>query len=283
MPDIAYIEGSFVPLSEARIPIADRAYYYADAVYEVCATVGGKVFLFDKHLDRLEQSLRGVRISYSVDRHLLAELFERGIALAGYKETMIYLQISRGCALREKQFPTATPTLILTFREKPQMPSEKRERGIEVILLPDERWARCDLKTIMLLPNVLAYQKALDCGKDDAIFYDPDKRIIHEATSANVFVVQGDRIVTPELGPKILPGTVRSYVIDLARQHNIEVAECLVSVEQLLAAEEVFLTGTTTEVLAVVSVEGQTIGRGRPGSLTCRLYELFKQSTGCGE
>ncbi|MBM3333166.1 aminotransferase class IV [Candidatus Sumerlaeota bacterium] len=282
MPDIAYVGGSFVPLNEARAPITDRAYYYADAVYEVCSTVGSKVFLFDKHLDRLERSLGGLRIPYTVDRRLLADLFQQGIALAGYNETLIYLQVSRGCALREKQFPSGEPQLILTFREKAPMPPEKRKRGIEVVLVPDERWARCDLKTVMLLPNLLAYQNALDRGKDDAIFYHPDKRIIHEATSANVFAVQGDTVVTPELCPKLLAGTVRAYVIDLARQNNIEVAERPVSVEQLLAADEVFLTGTTTDVLGVVRVDEQPIGQGRPGPMTRRLYELFKQTTGCG-
>jgi len=281
MPDIAYVNGEFVPLAEARVPINDRAYYYADAVYEVCATFGGKVFLLDSHLDRLERSLRGVRINYLVDRLWLASLIEEGIWRTGYKETTIYLQISRGVAPREKRFPTQTPPmLILTFREKSQIFPEKRARGIEVILVPDERWAHCDYKTVMLLPNVLAHQKALDAGKDDAILYDGEQKTIYEATGANVFLVRDNRIVLPEEGPKNLSGTVRRYIIDLARRSGIPVEERRVGVTELLAADEVFLTGTTCEVLAVVRVDDQVIGNGVPGPMTLRLHKMFRESLG---
>jgi len=278
MPDIAYVDDQFLPLEEARVPITDRAFYFADAVYEVCATFDGRIFLLDDHFDRLERSLQGVRINYPVNRAWLAALFAEGTRRAGYKETLIYLQISRGRALREKKFPLeAEPTLILTFREKPQVAPEKREHGIQVILVADDRWAHCDWKTIMLLPNVLAAQRALDSGKDDAILYDPAKRIVFEATGANVFIVQDNRLATPAENPKTLPGTVRRYLVGLARCNNIEVDEREVGVDELLAADEVLVTGTTSEVLGVVRVDDRTIGSGVPGPMTRRLYHLFRE------
>jgi D-alanine transaminase len=281
MPDIAYVNGEFVPLAEARVPVNDRAYYYADAVYEVCATFGGKVFLLDLHLDRLERSLAGLRIGSGVDRRRLAALIEEGIRRAGHAETLIYLQISRGVAPREKKFPAgAAPTLLMTFREKPRVAPEKRERGIKALLVPDDRWAHCDYKTIMLLPNVLAHQKALDAGKDDALFYDRETMRVYEATGANVFLVNAGRIATPEESARTLPGTVRRHLIDLARRNGIAVEERPIGVAELLAADEVFLTGTTTEVLAVVNVDDHVIGEGAPGPMTKRLHRMFRESLG---
>ncbi|KPL06931.1 hypothetical protein AMJ85_10080, partial [candidate division BRC1 bacterium SM23_51] len=271
MPDMAYVNGEFVPLAEARISVNDRGVYFADAVYEVCITYGGKVFLLNEHFDRLERSLRGVRINYAVDRQFLADLLYEGIRRSGYQETLIYLQVGRAIAQRDRQFPDKTkPTLMLTFREKPRIAPDKRERGLEAILVPDERWGHCHYKTTMLLPNVLAYQKALDSGKDDAIFYDSQTRTVREATAANVFIAQGDRLATPEENAKMLSGTVRRYVIDLARQNGLELDERPVAVDELLAADEVFLTGTTTEVMAVVRVDDRPIGKGAPGALTRR-------------
>lgn len=281
MPDMAYVNGEFVPLAEARISVNDRAVYYADAVYEVCITYDGKVFLLDEHLDRLERSLRGIRIDYALDRRFLTDLFDEGIRKAGYEETLIYLQIGRGITQREKKFPEeATPTLMMTFREKLHIPRHRRERGIEAILVPDQRWAHCNYKTTMLLPNVLAHQKAHDCGKNDAIFFDSEKKTVREATAANVFIVQGDRLATPEESPRILSGTVRRYVIGLAVRNGLEVDERPVAVDELLAANEVFLTGTTAEVMAVVRVDDRPIGEGVPGAVTRRLYQLFDESVG---
>jgi len=283
MSDMAYVNSEWAPLAEARVPINDRAYYFADAVYEVCATFGGKVFLLGYHLDRLERSLRGVRIGYSVDRRWLAALIEEGIEKAGYAETVIYMQISRGVALREKRFPAeCAPTLMMTFREKPQIAAEKRARGIKTLLVPDDRWAHCDYKTIMLLPNLLAHQRALDAGKDDAVFYDGEKGIVHEATSANVFIVRAGRVAAPEEGPKALPGTVRRHVIDLARRNGIVIEERPMTVAELLAADEVFLTGTTIEVLPVVQVDDRVIGDGMPGPMTRKLHTMFRESLNAG-
>ncbi|MCX8037599.1 MAG: aminotransferase class IV [Candidatus Sumerlaeia bacterium] len=279
MPDIAYIQGKYIPLEEARLPLTDRACYFADAVYEVFATFGGKVFLFDEHMARLERSLQAVRIPFALDRQWMAERVAEGIRRCGYTETLIYLQISRGEALREKKSPTASPpTLFMTFRPKPQIPPDVRERGLSVLLVPDDRWARCNIKTIMLLPNILAHQKALDNGFDDAVFYDAQRNVLHEASSANLFLAAGNRLITPAEGPKILSGTVRSYVVRLARENGIAVEERDVEVGEILRADEAFLTGTTSEVLAVVRVNQTPLGDGRPGPLTRRLHGLFLES-----
>lgn len=281
MPDVAYVNGRFVPLNDACLPINDRAFYYADAVYEACTTFGGKVFLLEEHIERLERSLAGVRIDYRVDRRFLADLFEEGIRRSGYDEVLIYMQISRGAALRDKDFPKdAEPSLMATFRERPAIEPQQRECGIEATLVPDDRWGHCNYKTTMLLPNVLAHQKAHDCGKDDAIFFDRQTNRIHEATSANVFIVQERGIATPPEGPKILSGTVRRYVLQLARQNDIAAEERDVSVDELRGADEVFLTGTTTEVLGVVRVDDLVIGEGVPGPITRCLTRRFDESVG---
>ncbi len=279
MPDIAYVEGKYVPLEEARLPLSDRACYFADAVYEVFATFDGKVFLFDDHMARLERSLEAVRIPYALDRQWIAERVSEGIRRCGYAETLVYLQISRGEALREKKFPSpASPTLFMTFRPKPQIAPDVRERGISVLLVPDDRWGHCNIKTIMLLPNILAHQKALDGGFDDAVFYDAQQKTLHEASSANLFLAVGNRLITPAEGPKILSGTVRAYIIGLARENGIAVEERGVGVGEILTADEAFLTGTTTEVLGIVRVNETLLGEGRPGPLTRRLHALFLES-----
>ena len=281
MPDVAYVNGEFVALEKACLPINDRAFYFADAVYEACTTFGGEVFLLDEHLDRLERSLAGIRIDYPVDRRFFAEMVREGIRRSGYAETLIYIQISRGAALREKDFPKeARPGLMATFREKPPTNLRARERGITVLLVPDDRWGHCNYKTTMLLPNVLAHQKAHDCGKDDAIFYDGERNVVYEATSANVFIVRDGRVETPAEGPKILSGTTRRYVLDLAKRSGYVIREREIPVDEFLSADEVFLTGTTTEVLGVVAIDDRRIGDGRPGPVTRDLTRLFEESVG---
>jgi D-alanine transaminase len=281
MPDIAYINGEFVPLQEACVSLNDRAYYFADAVYEVCTTFGGRLFIFDSHMDRLENSLRGVKIEYRVDRPYLAGLMEEGMRRAGYAESLVYLQISRGSGLRDKRFPAGPErNLVLTVREKRPIPPERFRQGIRLILVPDERWAHCNYKTVMLLPNVLAHQAALDEGKDDALFFHPEGGMIYEATSANIFLVHGGRLATPPEGPKILSGTVRKYLIDLARRNGLEVDEHPINRTDLGNADEAFLTGTTTEVLGIVEADGAQLGDGHPGPITRRLHGIFRESVG---
>jgi D-alanine transaminase len=275
------VSGEFVPLGEARVSLNDRAFYFADAVYEVVATFGGKIFLLDYHFDRLENSLRGVRIPYAVDRKALEALFYEGIRRAGYEETLVYMQVSRGAALREKRFPEAAACcVVLTFRPKPPVNWARLERGISLLLVPDDRWGHCDYKTIMLLPNVLASQRAVDAGKDDAVFYDAEKKVIREATSANIFIVKNSRYITPNLDNRILPGTVRRYLIEEARRQGLAVEERPVAVQDLIDADEAFLTGTTTEVLAVVSVDGRPIGKGKPGPMTRQLHRIYDEAVG---
>lgn len=281
MPDLAYVDGCFVPLEKARVPLSDRAYYFADAVYEVFTTFGGDIFMFDAHMDRLEQSLQGVKIDYEVNRETLAGIFGEGIAEAGYAESLIYLQISRGCAIRDKHFPISDErNLIVTFRQKPSLPPERFSRGIKIILTPDDRWGHCNFKTIMLLPNVLALQAATERKKDDAVFFDPASETVYEATSANVFMVKNGGLFTPKECDKILSGTVRRHVIDLARRNNIQVDERPASVEEFRQCDEAFLTGTTTEVLGIVEMDDAPVGDGMPGPLTRRLHDLFRESVG---
>jgi len=281
MPDLAYVGGEFVPLEEALVPLNDRAFYYADAVYEVLTTYSGNLFLFDYHMERLENSLRGVRIPYHVDRAALESLFREGIRRSGYREALIYLQISRCAAPRDKRFPDGRgPNVFATFREKPVAAAERFARGIRILLVPDDRWNSCCYKTVMLLPNVLAHQQALDSGREDAVFFDARERVIYEATSANIFIVKNERYITPNLTNKILPGTVRRHLIALAQAAGLPIEERPVAVDELLAADEVFLTGTTTEVLGVVQVDEQTIGAGVPGPMTHRLHAILRKSVG---
>jgi D-alanine transaminase len=275
LPEIAYVNGEFLPLDRAVVHVEDRGFQFGDAVYEVVRTYSGKPFAVEEHLARLLRSMEAIELEHDLTVDGLKILVSEAVRRARFPEAVVYLQITRGHAPRHRGFPSpCKPTVVLTVRELMPLSSELRENGIAVITLPDNRWARCDIKSVALLANVLAYHAAKNDGAHDAIFLEADGAVT-EATAGNVFVLTGGRLRTPPKSPKILAGVTREKILETARTVGIDAAEGRVTKTDLLKAEEIFLTSTTAEVVPVVSVDRQPVGDGKPGPMAGRVYEQF--------
>lgn len=274
MPEIAYVDGGFLPLENAMVHVEDRGFQFADAVYEVVRTYQGKPFAVEEHLGRLFRSLEGIQLRHTFTVEQLRGLIEEAAKRAGFAEAVIYLQISRGQAPRHRGFPVKSEaTLVITVRGL-HSTQQARERGVRVLTVPDNRWGRCDIKSVALLANVLAYQAAKQAGADDAVFVEADGTV-NESTAGNVFVVSGGEIATPPKGPKILSGVTRDKILQASRAAGITCREERVMKSDLFKAGEIFLTSTTSEVVPVIEVDGKKIGNGVPGPVAGRVYGQF--------
>ncbi|BBO72113.1 amino acid aminotransferase [Desulfosarcina alkanivorans] len=276
MPDLAYVNGEFMPIEKAVVPIEDRGYQFGDGVYEFIASYEGRLFMLEEHLDRLERSMRGLNfdpISRSEIKAAICDLAER----SGYPRAGIYIQISRGAAPRNHAIsPNISPQIIMTIRPVKEIPAAMRKKGATAITVEDTRWDRCDIKTVQLVANSLAKQKALDSGCDDAIFVSASG-VVREGTSSNLFIVSGGRLMTHPLTNNILPGITRTAIFRICRQAGLDAEEAFFDTETLYGADEVFLTGTVTEVLPVVRIDGKSIGDGKVGPTTRQIYTLLRQ------
>lgn len=276
MPDWACVNGEYVALDEAKVSINDRGLLFGDSVYEVLHAHGGRLWLKQEHLARLANSLAA--ISLAADVLQVERWMEETLRQSGWSEALVYVQVTRGTAARSHIAPPdIRPTVIVTARGLRGLDDEIRQRGVSVITLPEPRWARRDIKSTNLLPNLLAKQQAEANGAFEALFVEADGTV-NEGSSSNVFMVQKQTVVTPLLGPHLLPGVTRACVAELASQAELPVIERAVLREELDAADEVFLTGTTTEVLGVVQIDGSTIGDGTVGPVTGRLYDLYRRA-----
>jgi D-alanine transaminase len=275
VPEIAYVNGEFLPLERATVRVEDRGFQFADGVYEVVRTYGGKPFATDEHLARLFRSLTAIELKVSLTTEQLNSIIQEGVQRSSFAEAVVYLQITRGCAPRHRGMPKdAKPTIVMTVRELPVHATKLPANGMVVITLPEFRWARCDVKSIALLPSVLAYQAAKKAGASDAIFVQEDETV-NEATAGNVFLVRQGRLRTPPKSTHILAGVTRDKLLEAARAAGIETAEERITRSDLYAAEEIFLTSTTSEVAPVVAVDGKQIGTGKPGPVSAKIYEQF--------
>ncbi len=281
MPRIAYVNGRYLPIHEPAIRIEDRGYQFADGVYEVCKVVAGRFCDLDRHLDRLERSLGAIRMPMPMARGALALVLKETWRRNRLPDAILYLQVSRGVAVRNHAFPArARPSLVVTVRPSRLPSALEMELGVSVMTLPDERWARCDIKSISLLPNILAKQKAVEAGCREAWLVDSEG-LVTEGSSSNAYMVDVEgRVVTRPLGPAILGGITRALVLDLARRAGIEVVERPFTVEEALGAREAFLTSTTSLVLPVTEIDGRPVANGRPGGVTARLAGLYADAEG---
>ncbi len=276
MPEIAYVNGEFVPLERAVVHVEDRGFQFADAVYEVVRTYGGRPFAVEEHLARLWRSLEAIQLRHDFNRQELAGLIHQAVERAGFAEAIVYLQITRGQARRHRGFPAeGRPTLVLTVRQL-ESSAALRTTGVRVVTVPDTRWMRCDIKSVGLLANVLAYNAAREAGAHDAIFVEADGTV-NEATAGNVFVVNDGLLRTPPKGARILPGVTRDKLIRAASAAGIPMSEERIRRDELFAASEMFLSSTTAEVVPVVAVDGRAVGAGVPGPVSARLYEQFER------
>jgi len=274
VPEIAYVNGEFLPLERAMVHVEDRGFQFADAVYEVVRTYSGRPFAVDEHINRLLRSLEAIQIRHDFTGKQLSGLIHEAFQRAGFAEAMVYLQFSRGQARRHRGFPEDTrPTLVMTVRGLGSSET-LRATGVRVITVPDTRWARCDIKSVGLLANVLAYNTARQAGAHDAIFVENDGTV-NEATAGNIFVVAGNALRSPPKGPRILSGVTRDKLLQAAAAAGFVATEERVQRDDLFSANEIFLSSTTAEVVPVIVVDGKAIGGGTPGPVAARVYEQF--------
>ncbi|HEY2375889.1 MAG TPA: D-amino acid aminotransferase [Gemmatimonadaceae bacterium] len=279
---LVYLNGQYGPAGEATVSALDRGFIFGDGVYEVWRVVRGQLFEAARHQARLERGLRELRIARPADGSLeritaiAARLLKENRLTDG--DATLYVEITRGTAPRTHYFPPAAtaPTLLVTANTF--TPSDARFTGTRVITQPDVRWLRCDLKTVQLLPNVLARQVATEAGASEAIFVRDGN--ITEGTHTTVFAVVDGVLRTHPASHLVLPGVTRDVVIELAPDAGIRVDEKPIGVEELSRATELFLTGTTTDVTPVISVDGRPIGDGSPGPIARALLERLLERMG---
>ena len=278
MPRIAYVNGLYTPLRDAAVSIEDRGYLFADAVYEVWSVFDGRLADLDGHLNRLERSLRELHINMPIPRESLLVVLGEVVRRNRLREGMVYLQISRGVAPRDHVFPgdDVKPAVVITAKPVDrEAAARKAEAGIKAITVPDIRWGRCDIKTVGLLPNVLAKQQAKEQGAGEVIFVDRDGYVT-EGGATNVYMVGADNVIrTRSLTANILAGVTRLNLMTIIDQEGFQVEEQPFTVDELKAAREVFITAATSLVLPVIAVDGTPIGNGAPGLVATSLRELY--------
>lgn len=270
-----YLNGAFLPLEQARVPVLDRGFLFGDGVYEVIPAYGGHLFRLEQHLERLEHSLRAIRMAPPLPHHEWRRTLET-LVRQGEGDQSVYLQVTRGVgATRDHEIPQGiAPTLFAMANPLPEPPPERLAKGVSAITLDDIRWHHCNVKAITLLANVLLKQQAIDAQAAEAILI-RDGQVVEGAVS-NVFIVQRGRIITPPKGPHLLPGITRDLVLELAAGAGLPWAEAPVSLEGLRQADEVWLTSSTKEVMAVTRLDSTPVADGRPGPLWSRMAQLYQ-------
>lgn len=277
MEPIANLNGETMPLSQAKVPAQDRGFLLGDAVYEVLRVYQGRPWMMREHMARLERSLQAIRIQ-GVDLARLENRLLETIAAGPFREAIAYIQITRGVAPRTHAFPAnAVPLEFLYVQEFKDPYAEARRDGAAVITHPDLRWERCDIKSTNLLANVLAMQAAKDAGCLEALFYLPNDTIT-EGTHTSTFGVLDGALLTAPNSPHILPGITRALILRLAAKVQVPLREHVLTRADLPRVTELFLTGTTSEVMPIVKVDGTPVALGKPGPVTRRLQEAYTEA-----
>lgn len=270
----AYVNGRYVPHARAAVHVEDRGFQFADGVYEVVCVRCGSLIDEDGHLDRLDYSLRELRIAWPCERRVLRLLMRRLLQRNGVRDGLIYLQVTRGAAPRDFRFPAAArPTLVMTTRRAALAPHGRT--GVRVITIPDIRWQRRDLKTVGLLAQVLGKQEAAERGAFEAWQLDEDG-LVTEGTSSNAWILTADgALVTRPASHDILNGITRQSILRIAAAAGLRFEERPFSLEEAYAAREAFLSSATSFVTPVLKIDDRTVGDGTPGPLGRRLLEAY--------
>ena len=278
MGRIAYVNGAYVRHSDAAVHIEDRGYQLADAIYEVWAMSDGRLCDPEGHFARLERSLGELSIDMPMSRAALTTVLKETVRRNHIRDGLVYLQVSRGVAPRDHAFPTepVPPAVVVTVKRIDAQAAEARAAaGVGVITTPENRWGRCDIKTVGLLPNVLAKQAAREAGSAEAWFIDADG-LVTEGASSNAWIVTADGVlVTRDTGANILRGVTRATLLEVARTENLRIEERPFSLEEARKAREAFFTGAGALLMPVVTIDGQPVGEGRPGPVASRLRKLY--------
>lgn len=278
MSRIAYVNGAYVPHSDAMVHVEDRGYQFADGVYEVCEIRHGVIVDLTRHLDRLGRSLGELRIDWPMSRAALTQVIRRVARMNHVRNGMFYLQVTRGVAKRDHVFPKAgtKPSIVVTAKSTDaKIIAAKNANGLKAITVPDNRWERVDIKTVGLLPNAMARQAAKEQGAQEAIYVDRDGNVT-EGAATNVWMVDTDgALVTRPAEHGILRGITRTTLQDVAARLGLEIRERKFSVEEMKASREVFITAATSICFPIVEIDGQVVGNGHPGSVSQKIREAF--------
>jgi len=277
MSRIAYVNGRYVPHGTAQVHVEDRGYQFADGVYEVTAVTGGRLVDNGPHMERLDRSLRELGIAWPMSPAALTRVQEEVIRRNRVREGIVYLQVTRGVARRDHAFPVrAAPALVVTARHAGPPKAAQADKGVKVILQKDIRWGRCDIKSVALLPNVLAKQAAREAGAFEAWLVDDDG-FVTEGSSTNAWIVDSDgNLVTRHLENAILSGVTRRILVELAATEGHKIVERPFTPAEAMAGPEAFLTSTTSFVMPVVQIDDTPVGAGIPGPVTLRLRALYE-------
>ena len=276
MQQIAYVNGLFVPLADAKVSILDRGFLFADGIYEVAAVLEGRLIDNASHLARLERSVGEIELALPETTARIQEIQQELIKRNNLVSGMVYLEVTRGADTgRDFAFPKGVkPTLIMFTSTKDIINAPSAKTGINVITVPDLRWTRRDIKSVALLAQVLAKQAAAVAGAGEAWMIE-DGKVTERGSSSCFILTQDDVIVTRQNGSAILPGCTRKAVVALAEERQLRVEERAFSVEEALAAKEAFVTSASVFVQAVVSIDGKKVADGKPGPITNRLREIY--------
>ena len=276
MSRIVFLNGEYLPPEEARLPIFDRAVLFGDAIYEVAGVLDGKLVDFEHHMQRFNRSLDKMRLRSPLDHEQILGAFRRMVELNGIAEGLVYMQVTRGVAERDFVWPEGIePNVFMFTQAKSAEENSAADTGVALASAPDLRWARRDIKSVNLLGQVLAKQAAHDAGAYEALLIDAEGYVT-ECGSTSFFIAKDDLILTRPLGDgDILPGVTRRAVIALCESHRLRLAETRFELGEALAADEAFISGASSYVLPVATIDGQPIGGGKPGPLARRMREIY--------
>ena len=274
MSRVVYVNGSYVPEEQGKISIFDRGFLFADGIYEVTAVLRGKLVDYDAHMERLERSLGEIRMEWPCSKNELRAMHLDMVKRNHLEEGWVYMQITRGAADRDFKFPKGVqPTLIAFTQAKKLVDNPDAVKGVAVITVPDIRWARRDIKSVMLLAPVLGKQAAYEAGAFEAWMVEDGK--VTEGTSSNAYIVKDGKVITRGLSNNILAGCTRRALFRLAQEKGVTIEERLFTPEEAYGADEAFLTSASNFVMPVVEIDNKRIGGGQPGPVSRKLRELF--------
>jgi len=277
-----YLNGVFMPVEEAKVSVLDRGFIFGDGVYEVIPVYSRRAFRLQEHLRRLQHSLDGIRLANPHSESAWAGLVSQLIARNAGEDQYLYLHITRGVARRDHAFPQppAAPTVFMMSNPLPVPPADLLHSGIACITAPDNRWLRCDIKAIALLPNVLLRQMAVDAGCAETILIRPESitggAFMTEGAASNIFVVKNGTLLAPPKDNLMLPGITYDVVLELAAANGIPHEVRKIAAAEVYAADELLLTSSTREVLAITQLDGKPVGTGKPGAMFARLHALYQ-------
>ncbi len=276
--DICYLNGEFIPLKDAKVSVLDRGFIFADGIYEVIPAFSGKIFRLTQHLKRLQDNLTAIKINNPCNEEQWQTIFNALIEKNNYNNTdcSVYLQVTRGVAKRDHVFPAdSTPTVFVMVSPLAPVNPEILKKGLSVIIREDIRWQYCNIKSISLLGNIILKQEAAENNADEAILVRNGN--VTEGAASNIFIVKDGIIKTPAKDKTLLPGITRDLIVEIAQKKGLTCEQTSISLDELLKADEVWLSSSTKEVSPVCQIENKPVADGKPGPVWARMYQLFQE------